>query len=537
MNRGLLVARHEYVEMVRTKAFWLGLLAFPIIIGLAIAVPMLLESTKKARIYAVVDHSGFLGEAVEARVYADDLHRVLVETRAWQRRGGRKYERLPRALRELTAAYLDLDEGARGGFVAEVAERGRSPGRTGSGAAVWDAPPDSRAAEFFAEGGSDQVREWWTEASAEDLDRLDLELARTSFVRVAVEGEGDDLLADLNARIGRSEIFAYFVIGPDPVAGPEGCKYVSNNLTDRDLPRWFERLATAEVRQRRIAQEGLDPEIAGWIQDRLDFEERKIGERGGEEEVAMQDKVRQWAPLAFTYLLWIAIFTSAQMLLTSTIEEKSARIIEVLLSSVSAFELMAGKIAGVAGAGLTVVASWAFFIGGAILVVPLVTGNPEAVSMLRDVGADPPLLLAFVIYFVLGYLFYAAILVGIGSVCTSLKDAQNLMLPVMIPMMVAIFALVPIGRDPNGTFAQIMSFIPPFTPYVMMNRAGGPPPTWQYLATTVLLLAAIYLAVAGAARIFRIGILMTGKTPALGEMLRWLTMDVGALPQTDSESE
>lgn len=526
MNKGLLVARHEYIETVRTKAFWLGLLAFPIIIGLAIAVPVLLESTKEARTFAVVDHSGFLAEAVKARVYADDLSQVLGDTRRWHRQGGRRYERLPAVLRDLTAAYLDLDEGDRGHFVEAVA-----------GYEGWRPAPDSRAAEFLAGEGVGQARQWWTEVSSRELDDLDLELARTSYERVEAVGEGEDLLADLNARVGRGDLFAYFVIGPDPVRGNEGCKYVSNNLTDRDLPRWYRRLATAEIRQRRIEREGLDSQVAAWIQERLSFDDRRVGEGGDEEEVATQDKVRQWAPIGFTYLLWIAIFTSAQMLLTSTIEEKSARIIEVLLSSVSPFELMAGKIGGVAGAGLTVVASWAFFIIGAVIIVPTATGNPEAVGMLRDIAADPLFLLAFIVYFLLGYLFYAAILVGIGSVCTNLKDAQNLMMPVMIPMMVAIFALVPITRDPNGIFAQVMSFIPPFTPFVMMNRAAGPPPIWQYLATAVLLLGAIYLAVLAASKIFRIGILMTGKPPSVREMVRWLTIDVKALPDTERDQE
>ncbi|MFH1567243.1 MAG: ABC transporter permease [Gemmatimonadota bacterium] len=526
MHRGMLVARREYVEMVRTKAFWLGLLAFPIIITLAILVPLLLEKARAARTYAVVDDSGFLSAAVEGRVYAEDLGRILRVARRRQREGGREYERLPAAVRELTAAYLDLEEADRETFV-EALWRPEAAGRV-------PGPPDGRTARFLADGGAERLRQWWQQVPATELARLDLKLVRKSYVRVPAPAAGEDLLAELNGRISRGEVFAYFVIGPDPVRSKEGCRYVSNNFTDRDLLDWYGRLASAEIRERRIAQGGVDPQVARWMEEPLSFQDRRVGDQGGEEEVEIQDKVRQWAPVAFTYLLWIAVFTSAQMLLTSTIEEKSARIMEVLLSSVSPFELMLGKIAGVAGAGLTVVASWAFFIVGAAIVVPLATGNPEALGFARDIAGDPVYLLTFGTYFLLGYLFYAAILVGIGSVCTSLKDAQNLMLPVMIPMMVAIFALVPIGRDPNGTLAQVMSFIPPFTPFVMMNRAAGPPPAWQYGATTVLLLAAIWAAVWGAGKIFRVGILMTGKPPSIGQMVRWLTMAEGAIPPQES---
>ena len=251
------------------------------------------------------------------------------------------------------------------------------------------------------------------------------------------------------------------------------------------------------VREHRIASEHIDASVARWIQEPLRFEARKVGDGGAEKEVEVEDTARQWAPTAFTYILWISIFSGAQMLLTSTIEEKSARIMEVLVSSVSHFELMAGKVAGVAAAGLSVVASWGGFIFVAILVVPILLGAPS-VGFIGQIVADPGFLLAFLVYFVLGYLLYASLLVGIGSVCTNIKDAQSLMMPIMIPMMIPIFAMVPVSQDPNGLFARIMSFIPPFTPFVMMNRSAGPPELWEYAATTLLLIGSIYLTMVGA---------------------------------------
>ena len=140
------------------------------------------------------------------------------------------------------------------------------------------------------------------------------------------------------------------------------------------------------------------------------------------------------------------------------------------------------------------------------------------------------------VYFVLGYLLYASLLVGIGSVCTNIKDAQSLMMPIMIPMMIPIFAMVPVSQDPNGLFARIMSFIPPFTPFVMMNRSAGPPELWEYAATTLLLIGSIYLTMVGAARVFRIGILMTGKPPKIGETIRWLRVDPAVNPSTREEN-
>ncbi|MGK0339073.1 MAG: ABC-2 type transport system permease protein, partial [Candidatus Azotimanducaceae bacterium] len=133
---------------------------------------------------------------------------------------------------------------------------------------------------------------------------------------------------------------------------------------------------------------------------------------------------------------------------------------------------------------------------------------------------------SFFVYFLLGYLLYAAILVGLGSVCNNLKEAQNLMLPVQLVQMLPILLMVPIGRDPNGTLAQVLSYIPPLTPFVMMNRAAGPPSGMEYVTTTLLLIASIVAALWFAAKIFRIGILLTGKPPGFLQILRWLRTPV-----------
>ena len=103
-------------------------------------------------------------------------------------------------------------------------------------------------------------------------------------------------------------------------------------------------------------------------------------------------------------------------------------------------------------------------------------------------------------------------------------EIQNLQQPIVIVLIVPLVAMAPIVKDPNGTLAQVLSFIPPFTPFVMMHRAGGPPPAWEYTATTILLLASTAIAFWGAAKIFRIGILMYGKKGSFQEIWKWMTM-------------
>ncbi|MCA9449003.1 MAG: ABC transporter permease, partial [Candidatus Omnitrophica bacterium] len=325
----------------------------------------------------------------------------------------------------------------------------------------------------------------------------------------------------LNEMIQRGALFAYFEIGPNPVEGSEGCRYVSNNLTDRDLLNWFNGYASSIVKERRIAAKGIDAQTARWLNQSLNFETNKVGASGEGEKVRVEDTAGQWAPVAFVYILWVSIFSVAQILLSNTIEEKSNRIIEVLLSSLSPFQLMSGKILGNAATGLTVIASWIGCLLVGVTVIPRFFESAPSVQ-LDQVISEPLYLGSFLFYFLMGYFIYAAILVGIGSVCSNPKEAQNLMLPVMLMLIVPLMSMMPVAQDPNGTLARTLSYIPVFTPFVMMNRAAGPPPMVDYIGTTLLLLISLPIFFWGASRIFRIGILMTGQPPNLFQIFRWL---------------
>lgn len=503
MSKTWLIARQEFRQTVATKAFWIGLLSLPVIICLAAAVPILLDSTTDARRYAVVDHSGWLLAEIDRAIYQQDLQHLAEGLQQTHRQDRQAHDRLPEILRAFGAAWRAREKAQRSSLVEELAAGASAEGMT-----------------FVAARGAD-LRDWWRHVSVEDLGRLALDsrLSRLRFERVdmpiAIDSE-----ATLNEAIRAGRLFAYFVIDADPVAAAEGSEYVSNNLTDRELFDWFVEHAERCVRAGRLQREGIEPRVADWVQSSVVFAERRVGAGGEVAEVATRDKVRQWAPAVFTYLLWIAVFTSAQMLLTSTIEEKSARIMEVLVSSVSPTELLAGKVIGVAGAGMIVVSSWTLCLLAGMLSLSHLIG--PAAQGLTQVAADPYFLVAFAVYFCLGYLLYAAYLVGLGSLCTNLKESQNLMWPAMIPLLVALMSMQHIGKDPNGTVARVLSFIPPLTPFVMMNRSAGPPPLWEYIATTILLILSIWLAVRGAARVFRVGILATGTRPSAREVLRWL---------------
>jgi ABC-2 type transport system permease protein len=220
------------------------------------------------------------------------------------------------------------------------------------------------------------------------------------------------------------------------------------------------------------------------------------------------------------YLLWISIFVVMQMLLNNTIEEKSNRIIEVLLSSVTPGELMMGKLIGIAAISLTMIGTW---LATAFVGIRLYRGaGAEVIGQALDAVSASGLVPTFLFYFVFGYLLYAGIFLSIGSVCRSLKDAQNLQGPMTIIMMVPLLTMVFINRDPHGPLATLMTWIPIYTPFVMMNRAAADPPLVDLIGTTLLMIATTVVVLWLSGRIFRIGILRVGQRARLRDVIQWV---------------
>lgn len=577
MNKAYLVALREYMENLKTKTFWLGIMIFPVILVLSFLVPIWLEKSKDVRHYVVIDNSGWLLEAVEKRAAMPDMEKVIDEAVQRFEKQSEDFEQLPGILKLLTPALsqgIDLhvqkelgkapaqdapleeretfasgkekikQEDIRG--LADLFRKFEGPEGTAIIEQTAQFLPEvsevdtGKIMDEFNKRFMVPIKEWWQGLPPKEAQKFASGLSKSRYARLDVDISGADPEKELKEMLNQEKLFAYFVIGEDPVGAPEGggvagSKYVSNNLTDTDLKNWFSRLANAEVSAKRIAKAEISEADAKWIQAPLHFEAKQVSAAGEEEEVKSEDKVRQWAPVVFVYLLWISVFVIAQMLLTNTIEEKSNKIMEVLLSSVSPMQLMAGKIAGIAGTGLTMVLSWVFFFLLGIKLMPYFLPELPDIDF-GLIARDPIYLSSFVAYFILGYLFLASILVGIGSVCNSLKEAQNLMGPVTIIMIVPLLAMMPIGQDPNGTIAKVLSYIPPFTPFVMMNRAAGPPTSMEYVVTTILLVVSIAITLWAAAKVFRVGILMTGKPPKLLEILRWIRAPVGHVQvQKDEE--
>ena len=533
MNQSMLVARREYYENLRTKTFWIGILSFPIIIALALGIGSWLDKNKDVRHYAVLDYSEgqWLSAAVKREAAESDFREMQKEIQARLKDAEGDKPLGPDNFDAFRArAGTELLELAKNETQEEFLQRMVALIRPED----LDKPEKERASAMYKRAMT-EILPWiftLTQKEVEDLGSFfSANLDLKKYLEIENPDLGEEAEKALNQQLNDDEIFAYFVIGKDPVATDDDSRYVSNNVTDNALRSWFSRHATEAVRERRIAALELSEEEAKSLRDPFSFIEKSVTESGETETVSKQAKVSQFAPVAFVYLLWIAVFTAAQMLLTNTVEEKSNRLIEVLLSSISPMQLMAGKVIGIAATGLTIVVSW---VVSALIGVQFVP-NLGDMDLTAIVG-DPLYLCSFVGYFLAGYLLLAAVLVAMGSVCNSLKEAQNLMQPVVILLIVPMLAMMFVVQDPNGTLARILTYIPIYTPFLMMNRASGPPPMWEYGLSTVLIIASLIIAFWGAAKVFRVGILMTGKPPKIREIWRWLRAPIGTVRVTDKES-
>ena len=231
-----------------------------------------------------------------------------------------------------------------------------------------------------------------------------------------------------------------------------------------------------------------------------------------EGEQQTNEAINVFLPAAFMILLIMAVMTGGQHILLSTVEEKRSRVVEVLLSAVSPMQLMAGKILGQLCVGFVMMGLY----GGLGLV---------ALMSLALLGfVDLSLIFYLVIFYLIAYCTLGSWMAAIGSAVNEITEAQALMMPVMITMMVPWLMWLPITRDPNGMFAVATSFVPPINTFVMLLRMSSttPPPLWQVWLSILVGIAGVYAALWAATKVFRVGLLMYGKPPNLPTLWRWI---------------
>ncbi len=222
---------------------------------------------------------------------------------------------------------------------------------------------------------------------------------------------------------------------------------------------------------------------------------------------------RRIIPMAFMMLLWIATFTSGNYLLTTTIEEKGNKVMEVLLSAISPMQLLGGKILGQAGVSAVILGMYGSAAFAGLLTFALL----DIIPIWH--------LLLFGFFFIIAYFMVATIMAAVGSAVSELRDAQSLMGPIMLILIIPMVLWPVLAEHPNGIIATVTSFTPPLLPFIMILRITSstePVAIWQILLSMGISIGSVLLMVWMCSRIFRIGILMQGKPPSILQLVKWI---------------
>ncbi len=307
-----------------------------------------------------------------------------------------------------------------------------------------------------------------------------------------------------------------------------------------DLQRFVERQLEEKINQQKLIRQGVDPEVVAQTKTKVTIKSFTVGEEGNEETSATP--LKMGLGYIAGILIYFFIFFYAVQVMRGVIEEKTSRIVEVIISSVRPRQLMMGKILGIGLVGVVQFLIWVILSGTIYAVVstfiypeifaqqvPAGPGSPDLstvdqtnlFSMLNSINF-PVVLSGFVFYFFGGYFLYSALFAALGSAIDQEADSQQFMLPVTAPMIIAITTAMNVIQDPNGPLAFWMSMIPLTSPISMMIRLPFGVPIWQIALSALILVGTFFGVVALAGKIYRVGILMYGKKVTWKELYKWL---------------
>jgi ABC-2 type transport system permease protein len=333
--------------------------------------------------------------------------------------------------------------------------------------------------------------------------------------------EDEQARAALSDRVRRDEIYAFVEI-PAGVLNPESkeqIRYYSNHPSYRTLPAWISNTINREIVNRRFRDAAVDRALVARLTKRIDVSELGLYQRdtsGAVRAAAPVDKIRTLAiPVAMMMIVLFSVMSGAPQLLNSVIEEKMSRISEVLIGSVTPFELMMGKLAGCIAVSLLLAS--VYIVGGTFVARHF--GYGDVIH-----AVDIAWLLLFLL---MASFMFGSVFITIGAACSDLKDAQGMMPPAMLLLMLPWMTWFAVLNAPDSPIAVGLSLLPTATPFLMLLRIMLPPgpPLWQVILSVVLTGTATVAMVYAAGKIFRTGLLMQGKAASFAEMWRWVRAD------------
>jgi ABC-2 type transport system permease protein len=318
---------------------------------------------------------------------------------------------------------------------------------------------------------------------------------------------------ELKKAVLEGELDGFLQLPVDALASGTA-SYFGRNVSNRIDLRTMERAVSGVIVGVRLSGAGLDPARVEDLTRGVDLKTIRVSESGERED--------QGGAMIFALILLMILYSSIIMwgnaVMTSVIEEKTSRVVEVMASGVPSTTLLAGKLFGVGGAGLTQFLVWSLSLFG----VSLVMAGPLSGSLPMP-EVTPVMLVSFVLFFLLGFFFYASLYAAIGAAVNTVQEAQSLAFPVLVPIIIGMVSFPAALESPDGAVAVTLSMIPGISPLIMFLRIVVLTPPWWQIALSIGLLALAILGVLWvSARVYRVGILMYGKKPTFPELVKWV---------------
>lgn len=462
MSPIFLVARRDYFAYIGAWGFWLSLLTAPLIIAVLTFAPVLLARAEPPRTLAILAERAGDGELVKA-AFAGEARRS--------------------ARREIEA-YLGTT----------------APSIAAEAVAAFEAAPDRQSAIVAA-------REVVAARAPGALRAFPAPSPRYIIITPPAP-----TIEDLRPYLDGSRplesgvpLYGALHLRRD-AAGAPLIEYWGVNLSHEEPSAIARRAMRLAMQREALAAQGLAPTEADRI-DALDPAVVQYDPRSsaGEAQVTLRQRAPFYAALVLAFVLWSVVFSVANMLLSGVIEEKSNKILDTLLTSVSPMELLIGKLLGVAAVSATLFLFWGA-LGGTLLSMAASTMSDSNLGQIAAAFLEPRLLVAFGIGFVAGYLMYGAVFLALGSLCESQQEAQTLLGPVALVLAVPMMLVAPALDNPNAPIIEAASWVPLFTPFLLLIRAPSGLDWIEIAGQGALMLAAVVVVLWLAARVFKAGV-------------------------------
>ena len=338
----------------------------------------------------------------------------------------------------------------------------------------------------------------------------------------------------LQERVRTKNLYAYLEIPEDVFANGE-VRFYARTATNFNIQNALRRIISDIVRDKRFAESGYSRREVSRLMRSVGFNAYAVkssrGKDGGAKvESAIETGARLGLGYILVFVLYMFVLIYANSIMRSVLEEKTTRIVEVIISSVKPHQLLLGKLVGVCSVCLTMFAIWVIF--GVLLVMNIkpilgifgIDSLPiQFVQVIGTIKASSgEVLTYFFIYFIIGFFMYSTLYAVVGAICSSEEEAQQTGVPLTMLIVVPFVLMFQLFRIPDSTLSVLLSHVPFFSPILMFMRINVlMPPLWEILLNIVLMCATVLLVTLISGKIYRIGILMYGKRPTLGQLWQW----------------